>query len=495
MQKIASEDLGDGESKRADQTLADRLPRSGQRGGPRSRAAATSRPTTRGSRGGRDVVRVCGVRHVRDIQSPLDAGNQSQFSPDGRSALVTFDLLGDDDVIEDNVDAGAGGGRTGSGGQPGPAGRAVRRRQHGQGRCRRPSRTTSSKAETLSLPITLVILVVAFGALAAAGVPLLLAISAVAAALGLVGARQPGRARRPEHLVGDPADRARRRRRLLALLPAPRARGARGGELRGRRRCRRPRPPPGRAVLVSGVTVIIAMAGMYLTGNADLHLVRDRHDPRRRDRGARLAHRAAGRAVEARRSRRAGPRPVPRAGMRDGRRRSRLVVGASSTRVLQASRPLRWCWRTAVLVALAIPAFSLHTVNTGVNGLPRDLPDHADLRPHPGGLPRRASLGDRGCRGARRRERADEDGHRAAQHPGGRHRRDSSSRSPTTINPDKTVAEVSIPIAGNGTDDSVGRRARRAARRRHPGRRSARCRARAPTYRDDRAVGRLQRSP
>ena len=43
------------------------------------------------------------------------------------------------------------------------------------------------KAEITSLPITLIILLVAFGALAAAGVPLLLAISAVAATIGLIG--------------------------------------------------------------------------------------------------------------------------------------------------------------------------------------------------------------------------------------------------------------------------------------------------------------------
>ena len=42
------------------------------------------------------------------------------------------------------------------------------------------------KAELLSLPLTLLILVIAFGSLVAAGVPLLLAISAVAAAMGLV---------------------------------------------------------------------------------------------------------------------------------------------------------------------------------------------------------------------------------------------------------------------------------------------------------------------
>ena len=50
------------------------------------------------------------------------------------------------------------------------------------------------RAEFLSLPITLLILIVAFGALVAAGVPLLLAITAVIATLGLVGPDQPVRA-------------------------------------------------------------------------------------------------------------------------------------------------------------------------------------------------------------------------------------------------------------------------------------------------------------
>ncbi len=43
------------------------------------------------------------------------------------------------------------------------------------------------KAGMLSLPITLVILVIAFGALVAAGIPLLLALTAVFATFGVVG--------------------------------------------------------------------------------------------------------------------------------------------------------------------------------------------------------------------------------------------------------------------------------------------------------------------
>src|SRR4051794_30633929 len=42
------------------------------------------------------------------------------------------------------------------------------------------------KAETMSLPVTLLILIIAFGAIVAAGVPVLLAISAVLATIGLV---------------------------------------------------------------------------------------------------------------------------------------------------------------------------------------------------------------------------------------------------------------------------------------------------------------------
>ena len=43
------------------------------------------------------------------------------------------------------------------------------------------------KAEYTSLPVTLVILLFAFGALVAAGIPLLLALTAVIGALGLLG--------------------------------------------------------------------------------------------------------------------------------------------------------------------------------------------------------------------------------------------------------------------------------------------------------------------
>ena len=47
------------------------------------------------------------------------------------------------------------------------------------------------KAGTLSLPITLIVLVLTFGSLVAAGIPLLLALTAVFATFGLVALLEP----------------------------------------------------------------------------------------------------------------------------------------------------------------------------------------------------------------------------------------------------------------------------------------------------------------
>ena len=85
------------------------------------------------------------------------------------------------------------------------------------------------RAEYSSLPVTLVILLVAFGALVAAGLPVLLAFSGVLATLGLSSLASHVVAAGDADPVRDPADRDGGRRRLLAVLPPPRTRGARRG--------------------------------------------------------------------------------------------------------------------------------------------------------------------------------------------------------------------------------------------------------------------------
>ena len=216
-------------------------PRAGPEGRRPSTTPRSARPSTTSSPPSPSRT------HVRDVQSPYARSNaDDQISKDGRSALVTFEVLGDDD-------AGRGAHR------PGRRGRRPRRRPETRTSSSASSATPAptrrsrqsfeddfKKAETLSLPITLIILVLAFGALVAAGIPLLLGLSAV------VGDARPRRAAQPDRPDGrhdqldHPAGRPGRRRRLHALLPAPRARGARQGRLaprgrRGRRRDLRPR--------------------------------------------------------------------------------------------------------------------------------------------------------------------------------------------------------------------------------------------------------------
>ena len=123
------------------------------------------------------------------------------------------------------------------------------------------------KAEITSLPVTLIILVIAFGALAAAGVPLLLAISSVAATIGLIG---------PISQFAPVSESISSVILLIGLAVGvdyamfylrrereERAKGA--GE---RAALEAAAATSGRAVMISGFTVMIAMAGMYIAGDA-----------------------------------------------------------------------------------------------------------------------------------------------------------------------------------------------------------------------------------
>jgi RND superfamily putative drug exporter len=124
-----------------------------------------------------------------------------------------------------------------------------------------------AKAGLLSLPITLVILVIAFGALVAAGLPLLLALTAVFATFGLIAVSSqllPVASQAPALvlLVGLAVgvDYS-----MFYLKRERQERAAGRGE---RAALEAAAATAGRSVLVSGLTVIVAMAGMFLTGDA-----------------------------------------------------------------------------------------------------------------------------------------------------------------------------------------------------------------------------------
>ena len=123
-----------------------------------------------------------------------------------------------------------------------------------------------SRAETLSLPITLLILLLAFGALVAAGVPMLLGLSAVGATLGVIGPIS--------HLL--PMDPSINSVVLLiglavgvdySLFYLRREREERAAGRSERAAIEAAAATSGHAIMVSGLTVIVAMAGMFFAGS------------------------------------------------------------------------------------------------------------------------------------------------------------------------------------------------------------------------------------
>src|SRR5918994_1892381 len=211
------------------------------------------------------VLRLKRVNGVDEIESPFTNGNEGQISNDGRSALVTFEIPGDEDVAAERVDGALA--ATAAAQQANPQ---VFVGQFGDASADKAVSEAFEedfqKAEVLSLPITLLILVVAFGALIAAGVPLLLGITAVAAAIGLLAPISQLFAMDESVssvvlLVGlavgvdysmfylrrkmEERDAGRSSEAALEFAAAT----------------------SGHAVVVSGLTVMIAMAGMFLAGN------------------------------------------------------------------------------------------------------------------------------------------------------------------------------------------------------------------------------------
>ena len=229
-----------------------------------SRSLHTSDPVFRAAVA--DVVaRVSKAPDVRNVRSPLAATNAGRISQNGRSALVEFEIRGDKTKAVDKV---------------GPVIKSVddAQRAHpgffigefGDASGVKAVETAYGddlgKAGTLSLPITLVILVLAFGALVAAGIPLLLALTAVFATFGLVAL--------PSHLL-PLAPQAYAMVLLIGLAVGvdysmfylKRERQERAAGRSRQAALEAAAATSGRSVLISGLTVMVAMAGMFLTGD------------------------------------------------------------------------------------------------------------------------------------------------------------------------------------------------------------------------------------
>ncbi|MEA2221598.1 MAG: hypothetical protein QOJ35_4224 [Solirubrobacteraceae bacterium] len=398
----------------------------------------------------RDVTRrLEATRHVRDVRSPLGAGNAGRLSKDGRSAIVTFKVPGDDTQVADRIDASLATTAAAQRAHP-----RLRIEQFGGGSADKALSKASAddfrRAETLSLPVTLLILLVAFGALVAAGLPLVLALTAVAGTLGLLG---------PISQVMPVEESISSVVLLVGLaVGVDYCMFYLRREMEERDAGRAPdaalnaaAATSGRAVLISGVTVMVAMAGMLLAGNAVFEsfavgtiLVvavaivgsltvlpamlswlgqKGWTEKGRVPYVARLRHRTKGES---------------------------RIWGAIVDRVLM--RPLLSVALSAgLLIALAIPALGMHTLNPGSAGLPRSLPivqtyDRMQAAFPGGANPAVVAIeahdvtspAVRAGIAALRRE--------ASTTPG--------LGQPVTVtnNAGETLALVEIPLAGNGSD-------------------------------------------
>src|SRR5215469_5979497 len=195
-----------------------------------------------------------------DIQSPFTT--RALISADGRSALVTFNVTGanEDQAVLPALHAVA----SVQARYP-----SLRIAEAGGASEDRVATAVLShdfrKAETTSLPITLILLLGVFGALVAAGIPLLLAATAVITAISLtsvIGQWLPtGQSTSEVVLIIGMAVGVD-----YSLFYLRREREERAGGRSTRDALRIAAATSGRAIVVSGLTVMIALAGLFLTG-------------------------------------------------------------------------------------------------------------------------------------------------------------------------------------------------------------------------------------
>jgi uncharacterized membrane protein YdfJ with MMPL/SSD domain len=212
------------------------------------------------------VASVSKVPAVQNLRSPLAPGNAGQIAKSKEAALVEFDIRGDKadagDKIGPVLDTVADAQRAHPGFFIG---------EFGDASAAKATDTVFAddlaSAGVFSIPITLIILLVAFGALVAAGIPLLLALTAVFATFGLTAL--------PSHVL-PLAQEAPAVVLLIGLAVGvdysmfylTRERQERAAGRSERAALEAAAATSGRSVLVSGLTVIVAMAGLFLTGDA-----------------------------------------------------------------------------------------------------------------------------------------------------------------------------------------------------------------------------------
>ena len=265
MKSIVFETSGPGESGRADAILYNDFKQ------PAGEAVLIENPSLSADRPEfkavvRSVItRLSTLDAVAKVESPYDADNSGQISDDKHSVLVPIEIRGPSDEAADKVDpivdAVAGVQKANPVFYVGSFGESTGKEIKGA------FYDDLKKAGLFSVPLTLLILVFAFGALVAAGIPLVLGLTAVLGTMGLVALFSQvlpmddsvpaiilliglavGVDYTMFYLKREREERAAGRSEEAALEAAA--------------------ATSGRSVLISGSTVLVAMAGMFLTGDA-----------------------------------------------------------------------------------------------------------------------------------------------------------------------------------------------------------------------------------
>jgi uncharacterized membrane protein YdfJ with MMPL/SSD domain len=391
------------------------------------------------------VTSLEGTKHVRNVQSPYAEGNQGTLSEDGKSALVTFDIPGEDtgDKVDSALNAVSKLDKQETGFRIEEFGDASADKALSQA-----FEDDFRKAEVTSLPITLIILILAFGALLAAFVPLLLAVTAVAAAISLIG---------PISQIW-PVDEAISSVVLLiglavgvdySMFYLRREREERAAGRSEEAALEAAAATSGRAVLVSGITVIAAMAGMYFGGAATFISFAT---------GTIMVV-----AIAVIGSLTVLPAVLSKLGDRVNKGRVPFLKPEKRT-----GEPRAWSWvldrvlkrplvsaiaAVSVLVVLAIPVFHIHTADTGVDGLPRSIGIMKTYDRMQAAFPGEQFSADIVLQG----DNLDKGQvQAAAQQLRGIARDSDQFNEPVTIDrsPDGKVAVIEVPLAGSGSDDT-----------------------------------------
>ncbi len=441
---------GDGESGAASRTLEKAFTQGADESVlVQSRAGASAYTAPIEEAVGEVEARLRKLPFVANLKGPYAKHSDGQVSADGRSALVRFEIperggVEPKDVVGKALAQVAAVQR----GHPGLRVEEVGDAS-GEKAVSESLEKDFSRAELTSLPITLLILVVVFGSLLAAGLPLLLALTAVGATIGLLGP--------VSHIFGPVAEQIDSVILLIGLAVGVdysifylrREREERAAGAGERASLEAAAATSGRAILVSGFTVMVAMAGMYIAGDPTFASFAT---------GTILVVAVAmvgsltvlpallswlGDRIEKGR--------IPFIGKRRRGAEGSRVWGALVNRVMRRPK-LAAGIAVAGLGILAVPALSLHTANSGTSALPKDMPiirtlDRVEAA-FPGGVePAVVAISAADVSASKVAGEVENLRERLAADP-----HDFGRPQSYRVAKDGKVAELQVPLAGDGTD-------------------------------------------